>query len=599
MERDYSKYEPLFGAWHIVRKIGSGAGGSVYEISRTDEFGVTLRSALKAVTLPAGGEDEIKSVLFSGVPESELSDYYKKIADNVAREFRCMTQLRGNSNIVSYEDHQIIPHEDDPGWDILMRVELLTPLLDYYQGRHMEEAEILKIGADLCRALDVCSLFGILHRDIKPENIFVAPSGEYKLGDFGIAKIVESTQNYLSRKGTYTYMAPEVYQGKPYDGRADIYSLGMVLYQCLNDGRSLFMPASPAAISHEDMEMAFARRIEGQEVPLPAHGSAALRQIVKKACAYAPDDRYQTAAAMGEDLTRVMRGEGLAATKPCGTGEQDTGHPLDKERSSDSGHSLDTGRNYDTGGGFNFPRRVIAVLAALALVCAAAVYAIIPHEVESIEGLEARTEIKIGETLAPEYRVEPSRFADEPVTFVSSDPDVVSVDGEGVLTAVSVGSAVLTMTADEYSRSVEVTVTPKVTEISGIDASINLTVGNARKLSPKLTPAEYADEPVTYTVTDTDIAKVSKSGKLTARKSGNTTLTVEAGGCVLEVPVTINEPEPEIVAEPDPGYTQPAYTAPDSSSESGSDSGSKSKKKSGSSSNDRGYFDDTEKEYFD
>ena len=123
MDRDYRMYEPLFGSWYITKQIGSGSAGNVYEIRRTDEFGVTIRSALKAVTLPAGGEDEIKSVLFSGVSEEELKDYYQKIADNVANEFRCMTKLKGNSHIVSYEDHQIIPHEDDPGWDILMRMD--------------------------------------------------------------------------------------------------------------------------------------------------------------------------------------------------------------------------------------------------------------------------------------------------------------------------------------------------------------------------------------------------------------------------------------------------------------------------------------------
>lgn len=589
MDRDYRMYEPLFGSWHITKEIGSGAAGKVYEIERTDEFGVTIRSALKAITIPAGGEDEIKSVLFSGVSEEELKDYYRKITDNVANEFRCMTRLKGNSHIVSYEDHQIIAHKDDPGWDILLRVELLTPLHEYYQGRQMTETEILKMGADLCEGLELCRQYGIIHRDIKPANIFVAPSGDYKLGDFGIAKITETTQTFLSRKGTYTYMAPEVYRGEHYDGTADIYSLGMVLYQCLNDGRNLFMPPAPAVISHDDAEQAFAKRIVRHEIPLPAHGSEDLKRIVVKACAYDPGDRYQDAGQMREDLERLQRGEslGLADAKAGGArvaasaaGETGAGEPGDRPAFAEE--AAERRRPV---------WRIIAVIAGILLACGAVIYAVIPHEIESIEGIEAKNKIYIGESMQPDYEILPDRFADEPITFTSSDEAVFRVDEKGRITAEAVGSGVLTMAADEYSRSVEVKVVPKVTAIEDLGDPIELETGDEKTLKPELKPEKFADEKIHWTVKDTSVAKVSKKGRVTAVAAGQTTLVAEAGGCRKEVSVKVTDP-------PAPVRTYYNYGG------SGGSSGS-SKKKSGggssgskSSGGDKGYFRDSDKEYF-
>ena len=102
----------------------------------------------------------------------------------------------------------IMEHEEDIGWDILIRMELLTPLIERTSENPMVQDEIIKLGIDMCKALEFCRKIEIIHRDIKPENIFITSGGDYKLGDFGIAKTVEKTRIGLSRKGTYAYMAP-------------------------------------------------------------------------------------------------------------------------------------------------------------------------------------------------------------------------------------------------------------------------------------------------------------------------------------------------------------------------------------------------------
>ena len=94
----------------------------------------------------------------------------------------------------------------------------------------------------MCNALELCEKRGIIHRDIKPDNIFINDNGDYKLGDFGVARQLEKSSTFMSRRGNQAYMAPEVYKGEWYGEKADIYSLGLVLYRLLNNSRIPFMP---------------------------------------------------------------------------------------------------------------------------------------------------------------------------------------------------------------------------------------------------------------------------------------------------------------------------------------------------------------------
>ena len=124
-------------------------------------------------------------------------------------------------------------------------MELLTSLLDYSEEHEITEQTVIKLGTDILTALEVCQKYHVVHRDIKPENIFVSATGDFKLGDFGIARTIEKTTFGMSKKGTYPYMAPEIYQGKESDILVDMYSLGLVMYRMLNDNRLPFFPGIP------------------------------------------------------------------------------------------------------------------------------------------------------------------------------------------------------------------------------------------------------------------------------------------------------------------------------------------------------------------
>ena len=276
---EYKKYEPIFGSWKLERLIGKGSFGKVFEISR-EEYGTSYRAALKIITVPQD-EDDVKARMASGTDIETISEYYEGILKEIINENELMSKLKGNSNIVSYEDHQIIPHEDGVGYDVLIRMELLTPLLDRMIEKPLDEKEVVKLGIDICKALELCHRKNIIHRDIKPQNIFISENGDFKLGDFGIARTMEKTTGGMSKKGTYKYMAPEVFRGENYDSTVDIYSLGIVLFSLLNGNRGPFLPAPPAKVTHVDEEEARMRRFRGEEIPAPRDAGTMLTYIIK------------------------------------------------------------------------------------------------------------------------------------------------------------------------------------------------------------------------------------------------------------------------------------------------------------------------------
>ena len=291
----------MWPGWETVRLIGRGSFGAVYEIER-DVLGEKEKAALKVISIPQSDSD-ISEMYSDGYDDESITSTFKEHLKSIVAEYSLMRKLNGSANVVNCDDVRYVQHDDGFGWDIFIKMELLTPLTSALPAEVSEE-QVIKIAKDLCHALVQCKQFGIIHRDIKPQNIFVSPLGDYKLGDFGIAKTVEKTSGG-TKIGTYKYMAPEVYNNQPYGAGADIYSLGLVLYWLLNEHRMPFLPLPPEKLLAGLEEHARLRRFNGDQIPAPAHGSEALKRIVLKACAYDPKARYQSAAEMLRALEMV------------------------------------------------------------------------------------------------------------------------------------------------------------------------------------------------------------------------------------------------------------------------------------------------------
>ncbi len=302
----------IWPGWDTIRVIGSGGFGKVYEIHKVDTSG-EYRAALKVISIPSS-QNEYESYKYDGYCDENITEIFKSQLDSVVSEFALMSQFKGVSNIVSYEDHMIIPHEDGIGWDILIRMELLTSLPVYMHQHSMDSETAIAVARDICRALSLCEKKNIVHRDIKPQNIFVNEFGDFKLGDFGIARTMEHTNN-ASKTGTYHYMAPEVYRGERYNNTVDLYSLGLVLYWLLNERKLPFLPLDRAPTASEIQEMQF-RRMSGEPLPPPKNGTDLLNAVIQRACALNPSDRYQSAAEMLSDLGGQSQPKPIAKVCP-------------------------------------------------------------------------------------------------------------------------------------------------------------------------------------------------------------------------------------------------------------------------------------------
>ncbi len=172
------------------------------------------------------------------------------------------------------------------------------------QSGPLPEAEVLQIGAQVAAALDEAHRHGIIHRDIKPHNILLEPGGHVVVTDFGIARSAGSSQLTATNVilGTAEYLAPEQAQREPIDGRADLYSLGIVLYELLT-GRTPFTGDTMMAIAWQHVH---------ERPPTPRELGLRLsdltERVVLKAIEKEPARRFQTAAEMRDALTEARDG---------------------------------------------------------------------------------------------------------------------------------------------------------------------------------------------------------------------------------------------------------------------------------------------------
>lgn len=299
----------IWPEWHTVELIGRGAFGEVYKAKR-EKLGEIFYSAVKVIRIPRE-EGEVREMLADGHTSQSIRYYYESIARGLMNEIKVMEVLKSAGNVVNIEEFDVREREDGIGWEAFIRMELLRNLNEYRQGREMSQEEIVKLGSDICEALVCCEKSRIIHRDIKPSNIFVDVYGNFKLGDFGIARQMERTQSTLSQKGTEMYMAPEVRYGESGSSyNVDVYSLGLVMYRLLNGNRMPFEPADKEMISFQEREDALARRLRGEKLPLPAKADPALGRIIVKACEADRNKRYQSAEEMKEDLLLFSSGHG-------------------------------------------------------------------------------------------------------------------------------------------------------------------------------------------------------------------------------------------------------------------------------------------------
>ena len=279
----------------VSEKLGVGAFGTVYKVVKINAAGQYVR-ALKHITIPT--EKQYNSVLNSmGGDVSKADSYFSQMLNNIVAEIRILNDLseKGVQHIVRYYENDILTTENPKRYDIFILMEYLTTLEDYINRENFLVRDVVKLGLDVLYGLQSCHDNGVIHRDIKDENIFVSDKGEYKIGDFGVSKVLKDSSKAESLKGTPNFLAPEVYLGKEiYTKSVDLYSLGIVLYRLLNYNRNPFLPHFPDQYFARDEDRAFEERMSGKIPTLPSLGGEEIGRVIVKAISRSTE-RFQTA----------------------------------------------------------------------------------------------------------------------------------------------------------------------------------------------------------------------------------------------------------------------------------------------------------------
>jgi serine/threonine-protein kinase len=271
------------GRYEITGELGRGAMGVVYK-ALDPTIGRTV--ALKTMRLDVHGLD----------------------AQEMVRRFQNEARAAGvlnHPNIVTIYD----AGEQDGIFYIAMEFIEGTTLHELLaEKRVLATDEVLQLTRQICRGLDYAHSNSIVHRDIKPANIMITGNGTVKIMDFGIAKSGGQVTNTGQVLGTPNYMAPEQVKGRQLDGRSDLFSLGVILYEMLT-GEKPFVGQNVTTIIYKIVNE---NPITPRDLDVTVHPG--LSAIVTKALAKAPDDRYQT----GADLVRDLENYKLAG--PVRTG---------------------------------------------------------------------------------------------------------------------------------------------------------------------------------------------------------------------------------------------------------------------------------------
>ncbi len=255
---------------------------------------------VKIISVPAS-QTQLDALLLTGAyPNAEAAlDYFKTLADEIVDEVGTLKKLSEMEGFLPYEDLQLVPMEDQTGFDIYLLSPYRRTLTKYFVRSPMTHLSAINLGLDLCGALAVCRRSGYLCVDLKPNNVFVTQDQEFRIGDIGFVRLDSLKYASLPDKYRSAYTAPEITDAySSLNETIDVYALGLILYQAYNNG-----------------ELPFTGEATPDEVfAPPMFADYEMSEIILKACAPNPDDRWQDPIEMGQALVGYMQRNGANDT---------------------------------------------------------------------------------------------------------------------------------------------------------------------------------------------------------------------------------------------------------------------------------------------
>ena len=244
---------------------------------------------VKLISLPAN-QSKLDALLLAGAfsdQESALA-YFKELADGVVEEAVLLQKLARSEGFVSFDSWQMLPMEEgETGFDIYLLGQYRPTLEGVLRNNEMTHLQAVNLGLDLCAALSASRRSGYLYCNLKPSNIYICNEREFRIGDLGFLSLDSLQYASLPDKYHSDYTPAEINDAySALNSTMDTYAVGLILYQAYNDGK---LP--PVGISLE----------------APPHADAALSEIILKACAVDPAERWLDPVQMGQALVNYLQ----------------------------------------------------------------------------------------------------------------------------------------------------------------------------------------------------------------------------------------------------------------------------------------------------
>lgn len=248
---------------------------------------------VKIISIPSF-PSQIDALLLSGAfaDEESVLLYFKNVADSVAKEADVLSNLAEQEGFVAYEGKQIVKMPSGKGYEVYLLSTYKNTLEKRLLDNSLTHLDALNFGIDLCSALSACRRSGYLYVDLKPGNVFISDDRLYQIGDIGFISLDSLKFASMPEKYLSMYTPPEISDAfSALNHTIDSYAVGMILYQIYNNGC-----------------LPFSEEIKpGCELPAPANADQELSEIILKACAVNPGDRWQDPMQMGQALIGYMQ----------------------------------------------------------------------------------------------------------------------------------------------------------------------------------------------------------------------------------------------------------------------------------------------------
>lgn len=242
---------------------------------------------VKMISIPASPK-KMAALILAGAFTDRASavPYFQELTEGVIEEAKLLQRLSKSEGYISFEDWQIVPMED-VGYDIYLLSPYRPTLEAAIRQQELTHLAAINLGLDLCAALSAARQAGYLYGDLNPGNIYLTKQREYRIGDLGFLSLESLPYTSLPEKYRNDYTAPEISDAfSALNLTMDTYALGVILYQIYNGGK---LP------------------LIGPETDAPEYADAELAQIILKACAFNPEDRYQDPVQMGQALITYLQ----------------------------------------------------------------------------------------------------------------------------------------------------------------------------------------------------------------------------------------------------------------------------------------------------